>query len=175
MGSYSPPVMAYLQLCYTALLTVIYTCTAQGDSLGNCTFSRDCDSYNLCQTIQDAGCVCNFGQCVIRGNPFFRGTQCEEYTDCACRGTPDTCFCQNGFCQESRWECHEARDCSKLSKCSDKECACSGDLCEHECDKDSDCKDFHCNTALGYTCKHLNVVNEIGASRDTQEIINCIY
>ena len=154
--SYRPPVMAYLQLCYTALLTVIYTCTAQGDticyyelwkknwknndrniglvincarvkfcfrimsftrclgpewvaawvgwwlylllnelfsnslfsagdSLGNCTFSPDCDSYNLCQTIQDAGCVCNFGQCVIRGNPFFRGTQCEEYTDCSCR------------------------------------------------------------------------------------------
>ena len=31
---------------------------------------------------------------------------------------------------------------------------CTGNLCEHECDTDKDCKDYHCNTALGYTCRY---------------------
>ena len=28
-----------------------------------------------------------------------------------------------------------------------------GNLCESDCSSDPDCKDFHCNRALGYKCK----------------------
>merc|ERR1719206_569046 len=154
------PVMAYYTVIqsyyYTVILAIAAVCVAQDDSIGSCNFSRDCDSYHYCQAIQDAGCVCNFGQCVIRGSPFFRGSQCDQYTDCDCRNTPETCFCQDGYCKETRWECHEKTDCARLSKCRDRDCTCSGDLCEHECDTDKDCKDFHCNTALGYNCRCEN-------------------
>merc|ERR1719477_251333 len=83
------PVMAYYTVIqsyyYTVILAIAAVCVAQDDSIGSCSFSRDCDSYHYCQAIQDAGCVCNFGQCVIRGSPFFRGSQCDQYTDCDCR------------------------------------------------------------------------------------------
>ena len=70
-----------------------------------------------------------------------------------------------------RWECHENGDCAKLSKCDGLSCTCSGrtsrenisvdenvvffvgNLCEFDCAVDDDCKDFHCNQALGYICK----------------------
>merc|ERR1712179_769454 len=125
-----PPVMSH----YTVILSLISLCIAQDNSIGSCNFSRDCDAYHLCKTVQDAGCSCIFGQCVITGNP----------------------FCKDGFCRETRWECHEKTDCARLDKCRTKDCTCSGNLCEHECDTDMDCKDFHCNTALGYTCKCEN-------------------
>merc|ERR1719435_822376 len=113
-------------------------------------------SYQSCQRIADADCVCLFGQCVIEGHPFTRGSECEQYTDCDCRSTPETCFCKDGYCKETRWECHEKRDCARLTKCGNKDCSCSGNTCEHDCDIDQDCKDFHCNRALGYTCKCEN-------------------
>jgi len=141
---------------YTVILSLISLCIAQDNSIGSCNFSRDCQAYHLCKTVQDAGCSCIFGQCVITGNPFFRGSECDKYTDCNCRDTPETCFCKDGFCRETRWECHEKTDCARLSKCKNKDCTCSDNLCEHECDTDMDCKDFHCNTALGYTCKCEN-------------------
>jgi len=122
-------------------------------SIGKCQFTRDCQVYPICQGIQDASCVCNFGQCRISGNPFFRGSECNRYTDCGCRNNPSSCFCKGGFCKEEQWECHKAGDCSKLAKCKGKNCACSGNLCEFECSNDADCKNFHCNRALGYQCK----------------------
>merc|ERR1712215_588932 len=148
-----PPVMSH----YTVILSLISLCIAQDNSIGSCNFSRDCDAYHLCKTVQDAGCSCIFGQCMITGNPFFRGSECDKFTDCNCRNTPETCFCKDGFCRETRWECHEKTDCARLDKCRTKDCTCSDNLCEHECDTDMDCKDFHCNTALGYTCKCVRV------------------
>jgi len=127
--------------------------TADENSIGKCSFSRDCQQYITCQRIQDAGCICNFGSCIISGNPFFRGSECDDYTDCACKDNKEACFCKNGFCKETRYECHESTDCKKLTKCSGKDCACSGFLCEFDCNNEEDCKDFHCNTALGYRCK----------------------
>ena len=59
--------------------------TADENSIGKCSFSRDCQQYTTCQRIQDAGCICNFGSCIISGNPFFRGSECDDYTDCACK------------------------------------------------------------------------------------------
>ena len=50
-----------------------------------CAFCRDCKQVPRCQGIQDASCVCNFGKCVISGNPFFRNNQCNTYEDCACK------------------------------------------------------------------------------------------
>jgi len=125
--------------------------TAQ--SRGTCNFSRDCESYRRCQNIQDASCVCKFGKCVISGGPPRHGTECTEYTDCECRSSPDTCYCRRGYCSATKWECHEPSDCNKLNKCSDKNCACSGNLCEFECSVDANCSNFHCNRALGYKCK----------------------
>jgi len=134
------------------LSLVISVATAQR-SQGNCQFTQDCSAYPLCQNIQDASCVCNFGKCIISGNPFFRGNQCNKYTDCACRNNPSQCFCKGGFCTEQKWECHKASDCNLLNKCKGKNCACTGNLCEFECSNDFDCKDKHCNRALGYQCK----------------------
>jgi len=135
------------------LLSLVPLSLAQRSSLGTCEFSRDCQKHVQCQNIADASCVCNFGQCVISGNPFFRGSECNTFADCDCRSDPASCFCRGGFCRETRWECHEAADCKKLNKCKDRECACSGNLCESDCSSDADCADFHCNTALGYFCK----------------------
>merc|ERR1712142_355605 len=136
----------YYLVCLAAFLSGVKPAER---SLGSCQFTRDCQAHVRCQNIADAGCVCNFGKCIIYGNPFFRGTECERYTDCACRGNPDKCFCKGGFCQESEWECHKAADCKKMKKCDGKNCACSGNLCEFDCNKDADCADHHCNKALG--------------------------
>jgi len=130
------------------------------DSIGNCTFSQDCKGYEYCQLIADAYCACNFGQCILtgglEGELSFRDYECQEYTDCPCKDNPDECFCDSGICEETRYECHDSSDCKKLSKCSDKECACSGFFCEFECSTTDDCKDFSCNKALGYKCKCEN-------------------
>ena len=71
----------FFLLSFLSMLSI----TLAEDSLGSCQFSRDCQTYRQCQQIADASCVCNFGKCVITGNPFFRGTECSEYTDCACK------------------------------------------------------------------------------------------
>jgi hypothetical protein len=42
------------------------------------------------------------------------------------RNNPEACFCEDGFCRENRWECHENDDCDKLSKCDGLNCTCSG-------------------------------------------------
>jgi len=139
-----------------AVLPFFSVSEGQRNSIGSCQFTRDCQAHRQCQRIADASCVCNFGQCVISGNPFFRGTECDKFTDCACKNNPAGCFCRGGFCKETRWECHEAGDCKKLSKCKSRDCACTGNLCESDCSVDEDCKDFHCNKALGYKCKCEN-------------------
>jgi len=141
--------MVFLVFLASSLPSILAT----GSSLGPCQFSQDCQAHTQCQDIADASCVCNFGQCIISGNPFFRGSECEEYTDCACKANPASCFCRGGFCQDRAWECHQAEDCRKMEKCKGKNCACSGNLCEYECGADADCKEHHCNKALGYTCR----------------------
>ena len=125
------------------LLSLLSVSLAQRSSIGSCQFSRDCQAHAPCQNIADASCVCNFGQCVISGNAFFRGSECDKYTDCACRfsyrygqdlvrnliilrNDPASCFCRDGFCQETKWECHKASDCNQLSKCRGRNCACTG-------------------------------------------------
>jgi len=96
----------------------------------SCNWTHDCQSYQACRTLAVSGCVCNFGRCVAGSNPFSRGSECDQYTDCDCRNNPETCFCKDGYCEETMWECHEKRDCARLSKCRDKDCTCSGNLCE---------------------------------------------
>ena len=53
-----------------------------------CTFTKDCEDYYECRDIQDAGCVCNLGECVITGLYWFEGpyeSQCDSYEDCSCK------------------------------------------------------------------------------------------
>eukprot|EP00091_Calanus_sinicus_P009576 TRINITY_DN22373_c0_g1_i1.p1 TRINITY_DN22373_c0_g1~~TRINITY_DN22373_c0_g1_i1.p1 ORF type:complete len:121 (-),score=22.48 TRINITY_DN22373_c0_g1_i1:137-499(-) len=108
-----------------SLLFLMSVSFAQQSSLGNCQFSRDCEAHALCHDLTDSVCVCNFGKCVYWGIPFFRGSECNEFTDCACRNDPASCFCIDGFCDETKLECHEPADCNKLSKCRDKKlCLC---------------------------------------------------
>jgi len=99
--------------------------------LPECQFSWDCMNVRDCASIMDAYCVCNFGQCVITGNPFFTGKQCSSFTDCPCRNNMWRCFCRNGFCEEEEWECHEDRDCAALEKCDGgMNCRCQENVCE---------------------------------------------
>merc|ERR1719431_794203 len=152
-------------------------CESRERSIGSCNWSRDCQSYQSCKYIYDASCVCLFGQCVVKPIPFMGiGTQCRQYTDCDCRDTPEFCFCKHGTCEKTRWECHEKRDCARLSKCRNKDCVCSGNLCEHHCDTDQDCKDFHCNSALGYTCKCENSLCAYKQKpKECTTIGDCVY
>jgi len=124
----------------------------------SCSFSDDCKTVRSCIGIQDASCVCKRGECILDGNPFFRGTECDKYTDCACRNNPSNCFCRNGLCEESDWECHEKSDCKKMNKCKSVDCRCSyNDLCEPvECTTTQQCinQGADCvNLIEGYTCK----------------------
>jgi len=127
-------------------------------SCDECQFSRDCDKVQRCKGIQDAGCVCKFGRCSFEGNPFFRGKECNSYEDCSCKNTPETCFCKSGLCKdkpEDKYECHKKEDCKKMAKCKGKDCNCSGNLCEFDCNTTEDCikGNFYCSTVTGYTCK----------------------
>merc|ERR1719334_1377652 len=122
------------------------------ESRGKCTFSRDCQKYESCQNIADAGCGRIIGSWLSGSGDH----DCEVYTDCSCRDNKDSCFCQNGFCEERRYECHTNSDCKKLSKCRGKECSCLGSLCEFHCNNDEDCEGFDCNITLGYKCKCEN-------------------
>merc|ERR1719158_1790293 len=101
------------------------------DSLGSCTLSPDCQNHEECRTIQDAACICNLGQCILTGNPFFRGSECDVYNDCPCRDTYTGCACKDGFCiTDKLWECHVSLDCNKLSQCKGKNCVCEDNVCE---------------------------------------------
>jgi len=122
---------------------------------GPCKFTRDCQEYQTCETIQDASCVCNFGSCVISGGYWWgqRDRQCDSYTDCPCKANRDECFCRDGRCVTEKWECHVSQDCVKLNKCSNGQCTCSGNTCESECTTVSDCKNHYCSRATGYKCK----------------------
>ena len=129
-------------LSWLNILSLIYLFMTPERSIGSCNWSRDCQSYQSCKYIYDASCVCLFGQCVVKPIPFMGiGTQCRQYTDCDCRylwyrllvpkipvyrDTPEFCFCKHGTCEKTRWECHEKRDCARLSKCRNKDCVCSG-------------------------------------------------
>merc|ERR1712106_239392 len=75
------------------LLSLVPLSLAQRSSLGSCEFSRDCQKHVQCQNIADASCVCNFGQCVISGNPFFRGSECNTFADCDCRYASNLITC----------------------------------------------------------------------------------
>eukprot|EP00092_Neocalanus_flemingeri_P033066 GFUD01035960.1.p1 GENE.GFUD01035960.1~~GFUD01035960.1.p1 ORF type:complete len:251 (+),score=54.25 GFUD01035960.1:37-789(+) len=157
------------------VLPILGVSLAPENSIGSCQFTRDCQAHRTCQNIADAGCVCNFGNCVISGDFYFRGTDCNEFTDCACKNKPESCFCRGGFCQETRWECHEAADCKKLSKCKSQECACTGNLCESDCAEDGDCEDFHCNKALGYYCKcENNLCAYKQKAKECKSITDCV-
>jgi len=121
-----------------------------------CNFTADCQELPRCVNIADASCVCNFGKCVISGSyPFFReqDRQCTNYTDCSCRDDKKNCFCRDGICSTTAWECHETSDCKPMKKCKDKACNCQDNLCSWECDTTADCKDHYCNKANGYTCE----------------------
>jgi len=122
-----------------------------------CQFTHECRrDHQQCTQIQDAGCVCNHGSCIIRGNPFVRDSdrECTSYTDCSCRNNKDRCYCIEGFCENIAWECHEDNDCNGMSKCQGKECTCQESRCEWNCNVDSDCTagQFYCDW-LGYECK----------------------
>lgn len=138
----------------------------RSQSPNECQFTRDCQKVLRCQRIQDASCICKFGSCVISGNPFFRGNECDSYKDCACKGTPEICFCRNGFCKSdpaAKFECHESKDCSSMAKCKGKSCNCQGNLCEFQCNNDADCINggFHCDNITGYKCKCASSICEL--------------
>jgi len=120
---------------------------------GECSFTADCQNIQQCQLIADASCVCNFGKCIIDGNPFVRNSECTTYQDCDCKNDPKNCFCHDNACVTSAWECHESSECAAMEKCNGKECSCQSNICEWECDTTADCKDHYCNQALGYKCK----------------------
>jgi len=132
------------------------------DDYGPCTFSHDClGDQGGCQTLQDAGCVCNFGRCLVRGFDLFiteaepRIKQCSTHQDCPCRNETDACFCIDDECVNEAWECHEDEECEKLEKCDGKQCKCMGGTCEWQCDTTEDCIDnnsaFYCQH-LGWEC-----------------------
>lgn len=158
-------------LVFLCLVTVV---AVSGTDLP-CSFTKDCKQHATCQNIQDASCVCNFGQCIIHGNPFFRGKECDSYEDCNCRNDPKNCVCHNGFCREEAWECHEVSDCINMEKCRGKECACQGNKCEWDCDSDSDCEGFHCNRALGWKCECQKSLCEYVKKREEcNNIVSCV-
>merc|ERR1719430_2952161 len=117
-------------------------------SMGPCHFTHDCRQH--CRGVQDASCVCLHGQCLIRSSPRWRWgpPECEDFKDCGCRKNPASCFCIGGVCREESWECRKDQDCKKMRKCRGKECVCRGFLCEHECNRDADCKGFPCDGGL---------------------------
>merc|ERR1711936_488588 len=131
------------------LNVLIFLLAAASGAENECNFSRDCQELRRCKNIADAGCVCNFGKCIIDGNPFFRGSECTKYTDCDCKNNKESCFCRGGFCRETK--------------------------CESDCATDSDCKDFHCNRALGYTCKCENSLCAYKKkTAECKSIVDCI-
>jgi len=140
-------------------LFVLLCClhSISGEKTGDeCEFSDDCDP--VCGNVQDAGCICKFGKCTIDGFGFgfgFRGPpECSTYQDCACKDDPSNCFCKSGTCTKERWECHQHSDCSKLDKCRNKPCGCTGNLCESDCITADDCvKNKSYCSSIGYTCK----------------------
>ena len=74
---------------------------------------------------QCGACICLFGDCVVHMGEKTPGSECDKYTDCDCKDTPDKCFCEYGYCDKSRWECHETDDCKKMDKCDGKNCVCA--------------------------------------------------
>lgn len=162
------------------VLAVLTVLSVQGVFSEECSFTRDCSSKAECVDIQDASCVCRFGSCITAGNPFFRDTQCNNYEDCECKETPETCFCRDGTCisdPEDKWECHNSTDCTGLGKCADKECSCSDNLCEYQCSTPEDCvKDENfCSTTEGYTCgceNSLCVLEKLPS--ECEELSDCV-
>jgi len=159
---------------FNLCLVITITMTACADEM-SCNWSRDCQQYDHCANVADASCVCNFGKCVLSGNPFFRGSECNDYKECKCSYDPDNCKCEDGFCREGPVECHKPEDCLKMKKCNGKDCNCSGNLCEWQCDTDPDCKDFYCNTALGYQCKCQKSLCEfVKKPKECKTIDDCV-
>merc|ERR1711862_1071820 len=159
-----------IELRSAMVLTIISS--AMGEEMP-CKFTGDCEQYQLCQNIQDASCVCNFGSCVISGGFWWGGrdSECDSYEDCSCKNNRDECFCRSGRCVTEKWECHDSPDCVKMKKCSNGQCSCSGNTCESECTTVSDCTHY-CSSATGYKCKCENFlcgfekVNECRATQD---------
>jgi len=165
--------MALLLLLFS-LMTSTST-TTPWDDIGTCSFTQDCKQYRLCQRIPDASCVCNFGNCVIRSYPFFRGSECNQYTDCACSTDPDNCSCEGGFCRTEPVECHKSQDCKRMDKCKEKECNCQSNLCAWQCDTTADCKDYYCNKALGWTCGcEASICEFVKKPEECKDIGDCV-
>jgi len=123
-----------------------------------CEFTRDCSKVDKCRIVTNKRCVCKFGSCVRDGGNlglFDFKPECKDYLDCACKDSPETCFCRNGRCNSAdKFECHESSDCSKMAKCKGKSCGCRYNLCEIECNTVDDCNKGHFGCrGIGVKCK----------------------
>merc|ERR1712032_361609 len=137
----------------------------------------------------DASCVCNFGKCIIDGNPFVRNSECTTYQDCDCKNDPKNCFCHDNACVTSAWECHESSECTadcqfekKAEECSNlrdciskklcsakKSCDCTQGYCGKPwwANEDNDCRnDQDCENSLGMcvggkcACNNIKNISE---------------
>ena len=161
-----------------SLISSIQTKTDNED--GTCNFSDDCKGATVCLDNHDSSCVCKNGICMIDEQPTFKGNECTNHTDCACRDDPDNCYCRAGYCKEESWECHGYEDCGKYPKCQSISCLCStNDLCEpyYECTTTDDCLNggYDCATLYeGYTCSCENFFCNLKAvdypSYDSQSV-----
>lgn len=154
----------YLVMLVTFFLFAVVAGFSPEEGVGKCQFTHDCrrKENQACNQIQDASCICNHGNCVIRGLHWFgpRKSECKTLQDCKksgkCKLVPDNqCFCIEEQCETgTEWECHESRDCNSMVKCRGKECTCDDGTCEWNCDTDENCTNgpFYCD-ALGHHCK----------------------
>ncbi|XP_023334138.1 uncharacterized protein LOC111705724 [Eurytemora carolleeae] len=168
------------------MLTIIF-CVLSIPSVftSECEFTQDCYKTQECQSIQDAGCSCRFGKCIISGHKIFGDftPECKVFTDCKCSKTPETCFCNQGTCvsdPKEKWECHDTNstECSAMKKCSgDKKCTCRGNLCEHECNTVEDCikGEALCSKSVGYKCEcKENLCDFVELPKQCDDLLDCI-
>ena len=164
------------------LKRVINTLKENGASLSpECQFTRDCEKVEKCNGVMDASCICNYGSCIIKGNPFMIYNECNSYIDCDCKSKPENCFCNDGQCQSDpakKYECHESTDCSRFRKCLDNSCTCSRNLCEFECNVDTDCNTDgfgSCPSLTGYSCKcRQNICHNERLPDECNSIQDCV-
>merc|ERR1712215_240528 len=110
-----------------------------------CSFTQDCKKKN--GMITDGSEYCNFGNCEFRGWMIWSGgksppSECNHYTQCACKNDPDNCFCNHyGLCTTKPMECHKTSDCKNMKKCQDLNCSCQSNVCQFECHTAKDCQE----------------------------------
>ncbi|XP_023348027.1 tenascin [Eurytemora carolleeae] len=168
------------------LLLLLFVCVLSIVSVfcSDCEFSKNCYKTKECKTIQDAGCICRFGSCIVTGRPFTGNftPECKVFTDCSCSKTPETCFCNDGTCvsdPKEKWECHDknSTECAAMKKCFDTKCTCRGNLCEHDCNTVEDCinGDFPCARSIGSECGcEENLCTYVLRPKQCDEISNCV-